>query len=312
LPKNLVSELKGHSIMKKHIGFIGLGIMGRPMCKNLINAGYSLTVWNRSQPGIDTVVGYGATAASSPKEVAEKSDVVITMVTDSADVRQVILEEDGVIEGVSAGMVVIDMSTISPKVTREIAEELAAKDVKMLDAPVSGGDTGAKAGTLSIMVGGPEEAFNECLPILEAMGKNIIHIGSNGAGQTVKLCNQIACVLNILGVSESLVLAAKSGVDLGKMHKAVSAGAAGSWMMDNLPPKIMVRDFEPGFMVKHQQKDLRLVMEAAQNLGISLPGASLVHQLFHSVEADGNAEKGTQALVTALEKLADVEVKGKV
>jgi 3-hydroxyisobutyrate dehydrogenase len=234
------------------------------------------------------------------------------MVTDSADVRQVILEEDGVIEGVSAGMVVIDMSTISPKVTREIAEELAAKDVKMLDAPVSGGDTGAKAGTLSIMVGGPEEAFNECLPILEAMGKNIIHIGSNGAGQTVKLCNQIACVLNILGVSESLVLAAKSGVDLGKMHKAVSAGAAGSWMMDNLPPKIMVRDFEPGFMVKHQQKDLRLVMEAAQNLGISLPGASLVHQLFHSVEADGNAEKGTQALVTALEKLADVEVKGKV
>ncbi|MBC8232045.1 NAD(P)-dependent oxidoreductase [bacterium] len=296
--------------MKKRIGFIGLGIMGRPMCKNLIDAGYSLTVWNRSQPGIDIVVGYGATAANSPKEVAEKSDVVITMVVDSADVRQVILGSNGVIEGVRPGMTVIDMSTISPKVTREIAEQLAEKDVKMLDSPVSGGDTGAKAGTLSIMVGGPEEAFNECLPIYEAMGKNIIHIGSNGAGQTVKLCNQIGCVLNILGVSESLVLAAKSGVDLEKMHQAVSAGAAGSWMMTNLPPKIMVRDFEPGFMVKHQQKDLRLVMEAAQDLGISLPGASLVHQLFHSVEADGNAEKGTQALVTALEKLADVEVKG--
>ena len=296
--------------MKKRIGFIGLGIMGRPMCKNLINAGYSLAVWNRSKPGLDIVVGYGATAANSPREVAEKSDVVITMVVESSDVRQVLLGPNGVIEGVRPGMTVIDMSTISPKVTREIAKQLAEKAVRMLDAPVSGGDTGAKAGTLSIMVGGPEEAFKECLPIFEAMGKNIIHIGPNGAGQTVKLCNQIGCVLNILGVSEALVLAAKSGVDLKKMHQAVSAGAAGSWMMTNLPPKIMERNFEPGFMVKHQQKDLRLVMEAAQDLGISLPGASLVHQLFHSVEADGNAEKGTQALITALEKLAGVEVKG--
>ena len=293
----------------KKLGFIGLGIMGRPMCRNLINAGYPLTVWNRSQPGIDEVVSYGAAGAGSPKEVAEKSDVVITMVVDSPDVQQVVLEADGVIEGASPGMMLIDMTTMSPKVTREMSAELAKKGVMMLDAPVSGGDTGAKAGTLSIMVGGPEEAFKECLPILEVLGKNIIHIGPSGSGQTVKLCNQIACVLNILAVCESLTLAAKSDVDLEKMHKAVSAGAAGSWMMTNLAPKILERDFEPGFMVKHQQKDLRLVMEAAQDLGISLPGASLVHQLFHSVEADGNAEKGTQALVSALEKLANVEVK---
>ncbi len=296
--------------MKKRIGFIGLGIMGRPMCQNLINAGYPLTVWNRSQPSIDIVAGYGAKAAGSAREVAEQSDIVITMVVDSPDVQQVILGQNGVIEGVRPGMIIIDMSTISPKVTREIAAELAKKDVQMLDSPVSGGDTGAKAGTLSIMVGGPEEAFTACKPIFEVLGKNVIHIGNNGAGQTVKLCNQVACVLNILAVSESLTLAAKSGVDVQKMHQAVSAGAAGSWMMTNLAPKIMERDFEPGFMVKHQQKDLRLVMGAAQDLGISLPGASLVHQLFHSVEADGNEEKGTQALVTALEKLANVEVKG--
>ena len=295
---------------QKKLGFIGLGIMGRPMCKNLLDAGYSVTVWNRSEPGIDECVGYGAVAGYSAKDVAGKSEIVITMVTDSLDVHEVVLEENGVIEGASPGMILIDMTTMSPKVTKEIAEKLNQKGVKMLDAPVSGGDTGAKAGTLSIMVGGPEDAFKECLPVFEALGKNIIHIGeANGAGQSTKLCNQVICALNILATCEGLTLAAKSGIDMEKMFSAVRAGAAGSWMLDNLGPKILEGNMEPGFMVKHKQKDLRLVMEAARELEISLPGTALVHQLYHAVEAEELHEKGTQALIRALEKLAGVEVK---
>lgn len=295
---------------KKKLGFIGLGIMGRPMCKNLIDAGYSLTVWNRSQPGIDECVGYGAIAGTSPKDVAGKSEVVITMVTDSPDVQQVVLGKNGAIEGASPGTVLIDMTTMSPKITKEIASELDEKGIKMLDAPVSGGDAGAIAGTLSIMIGGPEDVFKECLPIFEVLGKNIIHIGEeNGAGQSTKLCNQVICALNILATCEGLTLAAKSGIDMEKMFSAVRAGAAGSWMLDNIGPKILEGDLEPGFMVKHKQKDLRLVMEAARDLELSLPGTALVHQLYHAVEAEGMHEKGTQALIHSLEKLAGVEVK---
>jgi len=295
---------------KKKLGFIGLGIMGIPMCKNLLDAGYSVTVWNRSQPGIDKCVKFGAVAGSSAKDVAEKSEIVITIVTDSPDVQQVVLGGNGVIEGAKQGTILIDMTTMSPKITKEIAEELNKKDIKMLDAPVSGGDAGAINGTLSIMVGGPKEAFDECLPIFEVLGKNIIHIGeANGSGQSTKLCNQVICALNILATCEGLTLAAKSGIDMEKMFSAVTAGAAGSWMLDNLGPKMLERDYEPGFMVKHKQKDLRLVMEAARDLEISLPGAALVHQLYHAIEAEGLQEKGTQALVLALEKLANVEVK---
>jgi len=295
---------------KKNLGLIGLGTMGRPMCKNLIDAGYLVTVWNRSQPGIDACVGYGAVAGSSAKDVAEKSEVVITMVADSPDVLEVVLGPNGILEGASPGMILIDMTSISPKITKEIAEKLNKKGVKMLDAPVSGGETGAKAGTLSIMVGGPEEVFKECLPIFEALGKNIIHIGEeNGSGQSTKLCNQVICALNILAVCEGLTLAAKSKIDMEKMFSAVRAGLAGSRILDSLGPKILQRDLEPGFMVKHQQKDLRLVMEAARDLKISLPGASLVHQLYHAVEAEGLSKKGTQTLIRALEKLAGIKVK---
>lgn len=294
----------------KKIGFIGLGIMGVPMCKNLIDAGYSMTVWNRSQPGIDKCVEYGAEAGSSAKDVAEKSEIVITIVTDSPDVQEVVLGRDGVLEGARKGMIHIDMTTMSPKITKEIAAELNKKGVKMLDAPVSGGDTGAINGTLSIMVGGPEDAFNECLPIFEVLGENIVYIGEeNGAGQSTKLCNQVICALNILATCEGLTLAAKSGIDMEKMFAAVRAGAAGSWMLDNLGPKILEGNMEPGFMVKHKQKDLRLVMEAARELELSLPGTSLVHQLYHAVESEGLHEKGTQALVRVLEKLAGVEAR---
>jgi len=286
------------------IGFIGLGVMGKPMAKNLLAAGYPLTVWNRTMSKMKELLSLGAAGAASPMEVAEKSDVVITMVTDSPDVEEVVLGPSGVIEGARPGMTVIDMSTISPRVTRRVAEALAEKGARMLDAPVSGGDVGAREGTLSIMVGGPEETFRECLPILEVLGKRIMYMGGSGMGQTAKLCNQVICVLNIQAVCEGLMLGAKAGVDLEKLLEVVTAGAAGSWMLSNLGPKMVKRDFEPGFRVSHQQKDLRLALSAAAELGLPLPGASLVQQMFRAVEAEGMAGKGTQALIVAMEKLA--------
>ncbi len=291
------------------VGFVGLGIMGRPQCHNLIKAGYSLTVWNRSRPGIDAVVGYGAEAAGSPAEVAARTDVTITMVNDSPDVRQVVLGPNGIVEGARAGQTVIDMSTISPAVTRGIAAELGRRGMRMLDAPVSGGEVGAIAGTLSIMVGGDEAVFNECRPILEAMGKNIVYIGPNGAGQTVKLCNQVAAVLNILGMCEALILAARSGVDPQRMLQAVTAGAAGSWMLSNLAPRILKGDFAPGFMIRLQQKDLRLALETASELQLPLPGTALMNQLFRAVEAEeGGGDLGTQAAIKALERLGNFRI----
>jgi 3-hydroxyisobutyrate dehydrogenase-like beta-hydroxyacid dehydrogenase len=198
---------------RPRIGFIGLGIMGRPMVKNLLKAGYDVTVWNRSRPGIDDAVAAGAKEAASAKDVAVQTDVIITMVTDSPDVEQVIMGPNGVIEGVRSGSTVIDMSTISPEVTRQIAGKLAERGVEMLDAPVSGGDQGAIAGTLSIMVGGKREVFDRCQPVFEAMGKKIVHCGGHGAGQTVKLCNQIAVCLTNLATCETMVFATKMGVD---------------------------------------------------------------------------------------------------
>lgn len=292
------------------IGFIGLGIMGRPMCKNLIGAGFPLTVWNRSQPGIDTVVGDGAAAAGSPREVAERSDVIITMVTDSPDVRQVILGEQGIIHGVKRAAVVIDMSTISPSVTREIASALKMKGVSLLDAPVSGGERGAKEGTLSIMIGGEEAVFERCRPIFAAMGKVIVYVGPTGAGQIVKLCNQVAGAIHLQAMCEALILAARAGVDPARMLEAISAGAAGSWMLSNLAPRLLQGDLNPGFMVKLQQKDLRLIMEASDELHLPLPATALVSQLFRAVEADGNGDLGTQALITTMEKLAGIRVTG--
>jgi len=292
------------------VGFIGLGIMGRPMCKNLIQAGFPLVVWNRSRPGIEEVVGYGAREAASPRAVAEQSDVIITMVTDSPDVRQVILGEEGIIHGVKRDIVVIDMSTISPAVTREIAAALKMKGVHMLDAPVSGGDRGAIAGTLSIMVGGEEPVFERCRPIFEAMGKVIVYVGPSGSGQIVKLCNQTAGAIHLQAMFEALILAVRAGVDPARMLEAITAGAAGSWMLSNLAPRILKGDLNPAFMVKLQQKDLRLVMETSEELNLPLPATALVHQLFRSVQADGNGDLGTQSLITVMEKLAGVRVVG--
>ena len=295
--------------MTDRIGFIGLGIMGKPMARNLLKAGYPLTVWNRSQPAIEELVRDGASPGSSPEDVAHQSDVIITIVTDSPDVEKVALGPKGIIEGGRPGLVHIDMSTISPAVTRRIASRLAEKGVEMLDAPVSGGDTGAQAGTLSIMVGGKEETFQRCRPIFEVLGRTIVHCGPSGAGQTVKLCNQIVVALNNLAMCEALVFATKAGVDTRRMLEAVGAGAASSWALLNLAPRVLARDFRPGFKVAHQQKDLRLALETAEEQAIPLPGTSLVHQLFAAVEAEGLGVEGTQALVKALEKLAGAEVR---
>ncbi|PIU66520.1 MAG: 2-hydroxy-3-oxopropionate reductase [Armatimonadetes bacterium CG07_land_8_20_14_0_80_59_28] len=288
------------------IGFAGLGIMGRPMSGNLVKAGFPVTVWNRTQSKTHCLADAGADVANSPKELAERSDVIITIVTDSPEVKQVVLGEGGVIEGARANSVVIDMSTISPAATREIAEDLALKGIHMLDAPVSGGDKGAIEGTLSIMVGGPKADFDRCLPIFQAMGKNIIHMGDeHGMGQATKACNQVIGILNILAVGEGLMLAHKSGLDLNRMLQAVGAGAAGSWMVNNLGPKMAAHDFEPGFIIRLQQKDLNIVLETAKDLNLPMPGTSLAHQLLRSVEAEGLGEKGTSAFIRALEKLAD-------
>ena len=295
--------------MTDRIGFIGLGIMGRPMARNLMKAGFPLTVWNRSRPGIDELVSEGAAEGGSPADVARRSDVVITIVGDSPDVEEVALGTNGIIEGAHPGLVHIDMTTMSPQVTRRIAGRLAEAGAEMLDAPVSGGQQGAIEGTLSIMVGGKAETLERCRPVLAAMGGKIVYCGPAGAGQTVKLCNQIAVALTNLGACEALVFAARSGIDPRVMIEAVSAGAGDSWQLRNLAPRIVERDFRPGFKVAHQRKDLRLALEAAAAMAAPLPGTGLVAELFSKLEADGLGEEGTQALVKALEKLAGVEVR---
>ena len=284
------------------VGVVGLGIMGAPMALNLIKAGYSLKVYNRTdRPRVQEVIDAGAERVGSPREAAAGSEVVITMVTDTPDVEQVIFGADGVGEGAAAGTTVIDMSTISPSATKDMASRLKERGIHMLDAPVSGGDVGAQQGTLSIMVGGEQEAFDHCLPVFEAMGKNINLIGGNGAGQTTKACNQIGVAVNNLAMAEALMLAAASGLDVQRVLDAISGGAAGSWQMTHLGPRILQGDFAPGFMVKLQQKDLKLVLEVANDANLALHGTSTAHQLFNVVEGAGCGDEGIQSLVKAYE-----------
>jgi 3-hydroxyisobutyrate dehydrogenase len=294
--------------MNKRIGFIGLGIMGTPMASNLIKAGFEVIVFNRTPSKADKLVIEGAIRASSIRELAKNSPVVLTMVSDTPDVEDIILSENGIINSIQAGSVVIDMSTISPEATRRIAWRLGEKGVDMLDAPVSGGEQGAIAGTLSIMVGGDAGVLERCRPILDVLGKNIIHVGSNGMGQTVKLMNQILVVGNLNAVVEALLFAQAQGVDLSKAIEAVKGGAAGSWQLANLGPMIVRRNFEPGFMIDLVQKDLKLVMEASETIKLPLPVTSLIHQMYYSLQAAGEGQKGTQALVKALERLSGVEI----
>jgi 3-hydroxyisobutyrate dehydrogenase len=282
--------------------------MGMPMARNLIKAGFEVTAYNRTPSKTAQLVTEGAIKAASPKEAAQNNPVIITMVSDTPDVENVILGENGVIEGIQPDAVVIDMSTISPQATRKIAARLKVKQAHMLDAPVSGGEGGAIAGTLSIMVGGDAVILERCHPVLAAMGKTITHIGANGMGQTTKLMNQILVAGNLNAVCEALVFAQKQGVDLDKAIEAVKGGAAGSWQLANLGPRMVKRDFQPGFMVDLLQKDLRLVMEGSDLNKIPLPATALIHQLLDSLEATGDGKCGTQALVKVVERLAAIEV----
>ncbi len=294
---------------KPVVGFIGLGIMGKPMARNVLRAGFPLVVHNRTRWKADELVAEGARWAGSPVAVARQAQVVITMVTDSPDVEEVLLGPEGVSSGVRSGSVVIDMSTISPKVERSIADRLAAQGVAYLDAPVSGGSWGAIQGTLAIMVGGDESAFQEVLPILEAMGKSITFMGPSGAGQVTKLVNQILVAVTLSGVAEALVFAAKAGADLLRTIEAVKGGAAGSWQLASLGPRIVKGDFAPGFMVTLQLKDLRLVLEMAHELALPLPVTAHVTQLYRAAAAAGKGQCGTQVVATVLEGLAGVEAR---
>ena len=294
--------------MADRIGFIGLGIMGQGMARNILQAGFSLAVWNRTASKMGPLEAEGATAASSPADLAAQSDVIVICVSDTPDVEAVITGEQGVLEGVKPGSLVVDCSTISPIVTRNLADVLAERQVAMLDAPVSGGSEGAAQGTLSIMVGGAVKDFERAIPVLEAMGKKITHVGSNGAGQTVKLVNQILVVGHALALSEAMLFAEAGGVDLAKTLEAVSAGAAGSWMLSNRGPQIIRRDWRPGFTVDLQQKDVRLVLGAADELGVPLPGTALIHQLYRTLQARGLGGDGNHALIKALENLAGFEI----
>ena len=296
---------------KPTIGFIGLGIMGKPMAKHLMDAGYALVVHDIVLSPVKELVGLGAKEGHSPKQVAEQSGVIITMLPDSPDVQKVALGENGLIEGVSAGGIHIDMSTIAPGVAVEVAEALGKKGVRCLDAPVSGGDVGAINATLSIMVGGPEDLFNEMLPILQVMGKTVTLCGPNGAGQTVKACNQIQVALNIVGMSEAFVLGAKAGVDPAIIYQVLSGGYAQSRVHDARGPRMIKGDFEPGFKARFHFKDLNIIMKTGNDYGVPLPVTSLVHELFAAMLAAGRGELDHSGVMTVLEDLAGVQARTK-
>ncbi|MBK6327695.1 MAG: NAD(P)-dependent oxidoreductase [Chloroflexi bacterium] len=294
--------------MTEKIGFIGLGIMGGGMAHNLLKAGFDVTVWNRTAVRMEPLVAAGAKAGSSPADVAAQSDVILVCVSDTPDVEAVILGADGVIESAKAGSLVVDHSTISPTATKAIAAQLSAKGVHMLDAPISGGSEGAAKGTLSIMVGGDAAQFERALPVFQAMGKTITHVGGTGAGQTVKLVNQILVVVTMLGVAEALLFAEAGGLDLAKTLTAVSGGAAGSWSLSNRGPQMVQRDWRPGFTIDLQQKDLRLVLEAADQFGVPTLGTGMVFQLYRTLQQQGLGGDGNHALVKALENLAGLAI----
>lgn len=278
------------------IGFVGLGIMGAPMARNLLGAGFGLSVYNRTAEKCDALVADGAKRCGSAAEVGERSDVVVTIVSDTPDVEAVLFGGNGLAGGLKPGSVVIDMSTISPAATVDFARRLGEQSVEMLDAPVSGGESGAIEGTLSIMAGGKREVFDRCLALFEAMGKNIVYTGPNGNGQKTKLVNQIVGSITLVAMAEGLRVAEKAGLPMEATLKAVSAGAAGSWMLSHLGPKVLAGDFDPGFSIRLHQKDLRLAAEFVKDLKVRAPGTQLSYELFTEALDKGMGELGNQGL----------------
>jgi 3-hydroxyisobutyrate dehydrogenase-like beta-hydroxyacid dehydrogenase len=293
--------------MGEKVGFLGMGIMGAAMARNLLKAGFDLAVWNRTAAKAEALGQEGAALAASPAELAADRDVVVICVSDTPDVEAVLFGSQGAAEGLRRGSLVVDCSTISPSQTRAFAARLAEGGVSMLDAPVSGGSEGAVRGTLSIMVGGEAEQVERAMPILQAMGKSIIHVGPNGAGQMVKLVNQILVANSMLAVGEAFLFAQAGGLDLEKTLKAVEGGAAGSWTLSNRGPQIIHRDWRPGFMIDLQEKDLRLILQTADEMGIPLPASALIFQLYRSLQTLGYGREGNHALIRALEHLSGIQ-----
>jgi len=295
----------------ERIGFVGMGIMGTPMARNAIKAGFAVTVTNRTASRADALAKDGATVVRTPREVAQRSDIVVTMVTSSPDVETVTFGPDGIASGAHDGLLVVDMSTISPAATRDFAERAARNKPPFhtLDAPVSGGEIGAIEARLAIMIGGEDADTNRAMPLFEALGKTIVHIGDHGSGQACKLANQVAVAINNLGVSEALVFAASQGIDLERTRQVIAGGAGSSWAMQNYAPKMLAGDFRPGFMVDLQQKDLRLVLDNAFGDHISLPGTALAHELYNALQRDGGGREGNHALIKAIERLSGIEAR---
>ncbi len=290
------------------VGYIGLGLMGASMARNLMKAGHSLVVHNRSRAIVEQLASEGATPASSPREVAEQVEFVFTNLPDSPDVEQVVLGPDGIIEGAHDGLVFIDNSTIKPETARMLAERLAERGIPALDAPVSGGDIGARDGTLTIMVGGPQDAFERALPLFEAMGKTVTLVGESGAGQIAKVANQIVVAGTMVAMAEALVLVQKTGVDPARVVQTISRGAAQCWALDTKPPKLFKRDLAPGFKAYMQAKDLKIVIDTGRAYEVPLPLSAVAHQMYEAMVAMGNGELDNSAVITVLEALSGVEV----
>jgi 3-hydroxyisobutyrate dehydrogenase len=288
------------------VGWIGTGVMGRSMCQHLLTKGYRATVYNRSRDKARPLLDAGAAWADTPRAVAEKSDVVFAIVGFPKDVREVFLGEQGALAGSRPGTALVDMTTSEPSLAREIYDAAKAKGVAAIDAPVSGGDVGARNAALSIMVGGDAEAVEAVRPLFECLGKTIVHQGPAGAGQHTKMVNQVLIATNMIGVCEALLYGFKAGLDLPTVLQSVGGGAAASWSLNNLGPRVIKRDFEPGFFVEHFIKDMGIALEEAKRMNLALPGLALANQLYVAVQAQGYGRKGTQALMLALEHLSNV------
>ena len=294
--------------MALKVGYIGLGIMGKSMARNIMKAGYPVVVHNRSRESVNELVAEGATEAHSPAEVADQVDVVFTNLPDSPDVELVALGQQGIIEGGQKGLIYVDNSTIKPATARYVGEKLAEKGIIMLDAPVSGGDVGALNGTLTIMLGGPEEALEKVLPVLEAMGKTITHVGGLGDGQIAKAANQIMVAAQMVAMGELLILAQKAGANPEKVVEAIRGGAAGCWTLDNKPQRLFAGNRQPGFKAYMQAKDLGIVMDTAKEYGIPLPSAAVHTQLFNAMLEMGMRDLDNSAVLGVIEKLAGTEL----
>jgi 3-hydroxyisobutyrate dehydrogenase len=290
------------------IGWIGTGVMGSSMCGHLLTAGYRVIVHSRTKSKAQPLLNRGAQWAESPRAVAAQSEALFTMVGFPQDVRQVYFGTDGILSGAGAGTIFIDMTTTQPSLSREIAVTASTKDLSAIDAPVSGGDGGAKNAALSIMIGGDATSVQAVMPLFELLGKKIVHQGGPGSGQQAKLCNQIVIAGTMVGVCESLLYGHKAGLDLNRMLESIRGGAAACWTLNNLAPRILQRNFDPGFFVEHFIKDMGIALEEASRMKIVLPGLTLVHQLYQTVQTLGHGRSGTHALILALEDLCKVHV----